>query len=250
MDEIKFTIIHINEDRYNKRSAIKNALFFYDEVKDIEFVNGHDEEQIKKMRERYPDFRGRPDIWVPKKGEVGVWYSQMQCWRWAAENNTHLLVFEDDAILEPGFEEIWHELLKELPSDYDFFSMFVPNNQEQDYFQRVAFDHNGVPSSTNYRHDEESSFNFGADNVAKVYQGYSCVATMYSPKGGRKLLDIADEHGLYTPVDCFLMLEAHKDKLDGYAPKPPPLVRRMVSIDWNAPTTIHTTDRIDMDLLA
>lgn len=250
MEEIiKYTIMTLgDESRQPKRSAIKNEMFFYDEVKDIEFVDGADPEQVKRMRERYPNFVGK-DFWKPKTGEVGVWYSQMNCWAWARDNGKHLIVFEDDAILTDHFVAKYMKLMEELPSDYDFFSIFVPNNQEGDYFQRGNYDHNGVPSNMNWAPAERSMHNFGAANLAKVYQGYSCVATMYSPKGGERLLELADQYGMYTPVDCFLFLEAHRGNVVGYSPKPSQITERLVSIDWDADSTIRETPRIDMKLL-
>jgi GR25 family glycosyltransferase involved in LPS biosynthesis len=247
VDQVKYTIMHIDDSRIEKRNHIRNVLFFYDEVTDIEFVNGADAEQVKRMRERYPNFTGR-DVWNPKTGEAGVWYSQMQCWRYAAENEVHLIVFEDDAIPDPKFESLWRALLTELPADYDFLSIFVPNNQTDDYFAVTFYDETGHPIASAGANAEMSGFNF-SENLATVYQGYSCVATMFSPKGGRKLLELADHYGMYTPVDCFLFLQAHAGRLDGYAPKPDWLYPRMVTIDWSAPTTVQHTDRIDQNLL-
>ncbi len=78
--------------------------------------------------------------------------------------------------------------------------------------------------------------------MARAYQGYCCVATLYSPSGARRLLEIAGEKGMYTPVDCFLFQEAHgKNAVRAYAPTPD--AQRIVDIDWNTPTTIHGTDR-------
>lgn len=247
MDQVAYTVMHIDDSRLTKRTDIRNKLFFYDEATDIEFVRGADVEQVKRMRAKYPNFSGRA-IWTPKVGEVGVWYSQMNCWTWAKENNKHLMVFEDDAMLVPNFEQLWFTLLEELPSDYDFLSIFVPNNQEGDFYSYMVFDNDGVPKVWNYAPEENSTFNF-SKNLAKVYQGYSCVATMYSPKGAAKLLDIADDMGMYTPVDCFLFLNAHVGKLDGYAPKPSGIFPRMVNIEWEAPSTIHHTPIIDMNIL-
>lgn len=249
MDEIiYYTIMTLGTpERESKRSAIKNEMFFYNEVKDIEFVNGADEDQVRRMREKFPRFTGRP--WHPKTGEVGVWYSQMNCWEWARDNNKHLIVFEDDAMLTSNFVDKYMKLLEELPSDYDFFAIFVPNNQEGDYFARGAYDHDGVPVGMNWAPADKSMFNFGASQLAKVYQGYSCVAIMYSPKGAKKLLELADEYGMYTPVDCFLFLEAHRGHLEAYSPKPSQFVERLITIDWEASSTIRDTPQIDMSIM-
>lgn len=250
MEQIKYTIISIDDSRQSKKSHIRNVLFFYDEVKDIEFVNGSDTEQVKRIQKQFPNFKIHPEIWIPKKGELGVWYSQMQCWKWAADNNQHLIVFEDDAIIDLAFEKVWHGLLEELPATYDFLSIFVPDNQEQDYMYVVQYDEQGIPVNINLAPREEASTHYmGAQYLARAYQGYSCVATMYSPKGARKLLDLADRYGMYTPVDCFLFLRAHAGDLEAYAPKPSGYVKRVVSVDWGAPTTIHHTDKIGQEYI-
>lgn len=245
MEEINYAIISIDDSRQEKKSHIRNVLFFYDEVKDIEYIRGADLEQVKRFREQNPQMMGS-SLYTPRLGEIGVWLSQYNCWKWAAENKRHLMVFEDDAILEPNFEKNWMTLLEELPADYDFLAIFVPNNQLGDYNAIIKYDEEGVPTVWNQTSPEWSSFNFGAKNLAKAYQGYGAVATMFSPKGAQKLIDIAHERGIYTPVDCFFFLNAHSGRLDGYAPKPDSMFPRLVSVDWNAPTTIHDTDRPDM----
>jgi GR25 family glycosyltransferase involved in LPS biosynthesis len=246
MEEIRYAVMHIDDSRLTKRTAIRNKLLFYDEA-DIEFINGADPEQVKAMRKKYPNCTGRE--WIPKVGEVGVWYSQMQCWDWAVKNNKHLMVFEDDAMLDPKFEELWHKMLQELPADYDFLSIFVPDNQENDYLYIRFYDEGGYATAESTVSADWSGYNFGAENLAKVYQGYSCVAAMYSPKGAAKLLALADEYGMWTPVDCFIFLHAHAGRLEGYAPKPSSWFPRAVHIDWEAPSTIRYGERINHELL-
>lgn len=170
-----------------------------------------------------------------KDTELGIWYSHMSCWQAALREE--LLVFEDDAILAPNFMNGFSDLYRELPQDYDTFSLFVPNNQEQDFYYNTIYDADGEAKYSGYpprKTDKDSIYLIGSAIIAKAYQGYSLVCTLYSPKGADKLLTLARKHGMHAPVDCFVFKEAHRGNLISYAPRP--TYPRLVSVDWNAPS--------------
>jgi GR25 family glycosyltransferase involved in LPS biosynthesis len=179
--------------------------------------------------------------WVPSFGEAGIWLSNYLRWYLVSKMTEPLIVFEDDAIIREGFTEHVKNLLNQLPDDWDFVSLWVPDNQRIDYRYNLSYNESGYPEIYGMRPDGlPSYFDFGAEDVAKVYQGYGMVATMYSPAGGRKLLKLVKKYGLRTPVDCFLLEEAHKGALNGFAPKPDKV---FVDYDWPE-TTIHNTELI------
>lgn len=230
---MKYTIMTVDDSRQEKKDAIRARLGL-DEVMDIDFVFGRDPEQMQKARSENPGLSSH--LWHPSEGEEGIWYSQINCWKWAAEFGD-LLVFEDDAILTDDFQHHLDNLMTDLPSDWDFFSVFVPENQQHDFYKNVYYDGDGVPhniaSPGTYSHGAPP-FTIGSDKIARVYQGYSCVVTGFSKSGGEKLQALVNEFGMYTPVDCFLFLQAHRGNLNGYSPRPD--YKRIVSVDWNAPS--------------
>ncbi len=236
--KIEYTIVSINDERAGHKEALRGLLSL-PEITDIEFVNARDKEQLNRILAKYPTIR--PNQWIPKLGELGIWLSQIQCWKWLVESDTDaLIVFEDDAIATGSFESILGLYVDDLPDDWDMLSLSVPDNQRQDFYYRQVYDEHGIPKSLVKAGDKPYEFEYGKPTLARAYQGYCCVATMYSKKGAQRLLELAEEYGIYTPVDCFLFLQAHAGRLEAFAPKP--ISPMCVVIDWFAPTTIHTTE--------
>lgn len=233
---MKYNIITIDDSRASYKDAIRKSITGIDEVV-IPATNGR---TVNLTYELFKRGLSIPDTNSLSLGEVGVWLSTFDCWRWAYENDEELLVFEDDAIINPRFSEKLKEFMKEVPSDYDFVCLWVPDNQRQDYNYSVIYDDDGHPHIYGTLPDGQSSFDFGAEHAAMVYNGYGNVAQLFSPKGSKFFMDRAQKAGLYAPVDCYQYLEAHADRCEGYAPKPE--YADLVSYDWPE-TTIHTTER-------
>lgn len=175
--------------------------------------------------------------WMPRSGEVGCWLSHFQAWDKVATMDEDLLVFEDDAIITHTFEEDLLVVLNELPQDFDYLALWVPDNQKQDYFYEVEYDERGV---ANVLAANSTKFQFKIDknHISKVYQGYGMVATLYSPKGGAKLVELAREQGIWASVDLFMHGMAHIGAVNAFAIKP--YVANLVKYDWPQ-TTIHNT---------
>lgn len=235
---MKFNILSINDDRKAYKDQIRSRVLF-EEVR-IPTVNAYEvdvEDELKK--------RG---LWIAypgmfSRGEIGVWLSTYDCWQWASDNEEELVVFEDDAIPSPSFETQLRDLTIELPSDYDFLTLWVPENQIVDYTYDVVYDDEGQPTHVGPNKNSITSiYNFGSVRLARVYNGYGNVAQLYSPKGGWTLAERVRSTGIYTPVDCFLYQEAHAGRCDGYGPKPNRAT--LVSYDWAAETTVHLEDRL------
>lgn len=229
---MKYSIISINDKRAKYKEAIR-AYAGYEEII-VASIDGQAVDLNKLMKAyglKWTD-------WTPTAGEAGVWLSNYLRWYRVTQMNEPLIVFEDDAIIGPAFTGQMEHILPQLPPKWDFVSLWVPDNQRQDYLYDLTYDENGEPIITGRR--TNSLFDIGQTSIAKVYQGYGMVATMYSPEGGKKLMNLTKKHGIYTPVDCFLMQQAHRGKLNGYAPKP---FHTFVSYDWPE-TQIHNTEKI------
>lgn len=234
----EYTIVSIDDSRREKKEAIVKRVGL--KRIHIPSVNGREEDLSKYFK--YYGVTHDPNYLV-KLGELGVWFSQMNCWDYVSQSDKPLVVFEDDAIVHESFNDTLRSVLNDVPDDnWHFVSLFVPDNQRGDYFYKVKYDKNGAPGvRRGIAKFEESQFYIGSQYIALAYQGYSCVATMYSPKGGQRLLERAREMGIYTPVDCFLFLETHKFLVNGLAMQP--LLKPMpVAYDWdNSPTLVHNT---------
>jgi GR25 family glycosyltransferase involved in LPS biosynthesis len=92
---------------------------------------------------------------------------------------------------------------------------------------------------------EEGAPEYRTDNPAlsKAYQDYAAVALAISPSGGRKLLELTEEDGMFAPVDCVWFEWAKAGRLNSYSPTP--LYCDLVIIDWGAPSTIRGNDNPD-----
>lgn len=226
---MKYTIVSINEDRADKKAAIKTAMHNHTEITDIPFVNGFDPAHLEWARNHWPGIE--PEGWDLSPGEYGIWYSQLNCW-WYAAQEGDLLVLEDDAIVSEEFDVVMGPLLTELPDDYDFMALFVPDNQLQDFRYRVNYDAGGAPMNAIDAGDPGYQYAIdGKRYVTRAYQGYSCVANLISQKGARKLIERLRVRHIYSTVDCFMFLEAHQGTVEAYAHHPS--YQRPVTYDWN-----------------
>lgn len=231
---MKYTIISLNDDRLKYKTHIRDTVKGCDEIF-IPATNGREvnlDDELAKRGLHIPH-RG-----IFSVGEVGIWLSVWDCWQWCVNNKENLIVFEDDAIPRHYFDEAVHKFLLDIPDGWDYLCLWVPDNQKQDYWYNVTYDDEGLPTINGTRN--KSLFDFGGDYLAKAYNGYGNVATMFSPRGAEHLMNIARQAGLYTPVDCFLYQEAHAGRCEGYSPQPAHAT--VVDYDWPE-TTVHTTER-------
>lgn len=217
---IAYTIMTVDDSRKDLKDKLRENMSI-PEITDIKYIDG-----------RIP---GVTDDYIKKHsltvhgggfhyGELGVWFSQMESWRHIANTDYEgVIVLEDDAVvLQPQFDNVMPIVMEYLPNDYDFISLLIPQDQRQDYFYDRLFDHRGnwVLHSHVHRNHFTSDHYIGNPYVATAYQGYSCVATMYSPKGAEKLLRLVDKEGIWTPVDCFIFCENFMGELEGFAMMP------------------------------
>lgn len=234
---MNYCIISIDNSREAKKAAIRESLSYQEHFP--AFVDARKAGEIEKW------LRNPVIGWEPKIGELGIWLSQINVWRYIVDNDLDwMIAFEDDAILAPDGQELITKSMSCLPDDWDAFSLFTPDDQRDDYRYDVSYDENGYPRlrSSMFLPNERSLFYVGNDVVCRAAHGYSGVAVMYSQKGARRLLGAVEKRGLYSTSDCFLYIEAHTGRLEMYASHP--LAKRIVTYDWaNSPTLIHNTEK-------
>jgi len=238
--QVKYSIISINDKRQHYKDAIRRYVGFEEER--IVSVDGAYLNRDGEILEHLADLGLKPPHWPMSVGEIGVWMSNFLHWEHVSRMDEPLIVFEDDAIIREGFPDAVNNLVAQLPEDWDFLVLWVPDNQRIDYRYNLSYNKDGDPEIYGMRPEGlPSYFDFyGAQDVARVYQGYGTVSMLYSPAGGKKLAELAKFHGLRGPVDCFVFQEAHKGAVNGYAPKPDKV---FVDYDWPA-TQIHNTEII------
>lgn len=229
---MKFNILSIDDSREHYKKAIR-AVVKCDEVS-IPTFNGHVSDVAQGLVERGLAYTNQ---WQPfTLGEMGVWLSTFDCWAWCVQNNEHLLVFEDDAVPAQDFDLQLDGL--QIPSDFGYVALWVPENQHVDYQYSITYEKDGMPIIHGMLPPGTSHYNLipNREKVCRAYQGYGNVATLYSPQGGSDLIKEARKLGLYMPIDCFIHTTSHVKRVNGLAPKPD--YATLVGYDWPE-TTVH-----------
>lgn len=235
---MRYAIISIDNSRADNKANTRRVLSDWDEVVGIEYVHrGNLEEALSRY--------GKYQWWdSPKVGEIGIWYSNVAVWHYMIDHNVdQLAVFEDDAILVDTFPETAYKVLDNTPTDFDYISMWIPPNQSNDYYYRVKkWSHNGWPLQIRGKLPvDQSHFFIGNYYSARMYQGYGCIAMIYSIDGARNLLARLEQEQMCETFDCFLSSRSRVG-LNGYAIHP--AVSPVVSHDFERETTIHNTERL------
>lgn len=231
---MKYSIISINEERAAHKKAIRELLPF-EEVDVVSIDTSGFTEQ--DWRDQFYIAGIWPHDAELNDAEWGIWFSTYERWAWAASSGEPLLVFEDDAVLSKDFMIQFLNLYRELPPDWDYLALWVPENQVLDYLYDVEYTEDGHMEHLGpNRNSITSKYNCGRTYLSRVYQGYGNVATLYSPQGATKFISHATDK-VHMPIDCWVHWHAHRGNVNGYAPKPP--YRGIVEHDWNVATTIH-----------
>lgn len=133
-----------------------------------------------------------------KFGELGVWASNYTAWKnFAKTDHEMLMLIEDDIVLNKHFNIKLQGYINELPTDWDFFTVYIPS------FGNVKY--------KTYR----DSLDVGKENICRVYQSWSCLCYIVSKRGAKKLLEQVKKP-VTSPIDHWLF---YNEKLNGYAIK-------------------------------
>ena len=232
-EALKYTIISINDERDRYKKRIRQLVNLPEVI--LPAVHGAEVD----LTEEYERRGLRRTEWIAKTGEAGVWLSNFDRWAYVATMDEPLIVFEDDAIVNRYFDKQLELFMEGMPENWDYVALWVPENQRIDYAYDVVYNELGVPDIRGTVPYNESRFKHSL-RVAHVYQGYGMVAMMYSPAGGKKLVELAQRTGIDTPVDCFVYQQAHAGNLDGYAPTP--IFANMVEYNWTNPSHVQQTE--------
>jgi GR25 family glycosyltransferase involved in LPS biosynthesis len=167
-------------------------------------INGYDPESLSFFQDKFGPLNHAP--WI-KPGEFGCFASHYAFWKQVVEKNLpRALVFEDDAIIQPRFIERLSLGLREVPEDFDVFSVFVHSNQ----FSRCQ------------PHHHKNLV------IADAYQDWSTLCYVISQKGAQRLIELAGDT-VMDPVDWFIFRGGHRGLLKTYTYRPH--IESLVNID-------------------
>lgn len=225
----KYGIISVDDSRLPQKQWIEEVMHPWERL-EFQSVDGSDTEQRREAMQKHGLTLG---TWLPKAGELGIWLSHLNVWEAIAAQESDVAIFEDDAIPTADFKDLFYKFYEELPPDWDFMALYIPDNQFGNYNFLIV--HGGQIVIGDFFVQP------GAQYISRAYQTYSCVATLYSPRGAGKLLSLCRERGLDTPIDCLLYEMVHFHKAFGFAPLPNQ--PRIVNYDWEKPSTINSPER-------
>jgi GR25 family glycosyltransferase involved in LPS biosynthesis len=199
---MKYSIIKIDSRSENLISTNMNILKDFVFVDNIDYVDARTTD-CKDVLDRY----GIKVNWSPYDkrtgnplpGELGIWVSTINTWKYIVNNNVDmLLVLEDDIVLHNDFVNRFNECIKDLPKNFDFFSLY--------YFNEHFLLEEETEIGSEYLHK--------SDNQYSAAQGI-----LYSNSGAKKLLKLVTKLGIDYTCDCFIYKKAKLRILNGYSLK-------------------------------
>lgn len=195
--------MHVNDRAKEKMKNNKKILIDFEYVNDIEYFNGNVGNAWDVLNHMNIDC----NVWNPYDGrefpalpgEYGVWLSTIRAWQYIIDNNIEMfLLLEDDISLQKDFVENLNICLDELPSDFDFLSLYYFDDQNQ----------------------ESESTELGLQNIKKSDLQYSAgQAILYSLAGAKKLNKLIKRKGLEYTSDCFIFRQSQLGLVQGYSIK-------------------------------
>jgi GR25 family glycosyltransferase involved in LPS biosynthesis len=201
---LNYTIIHVNDRAKESIDHNKSILNEYTYVNDIEFFNGNTGNAWDVINH----YGIKQDVWAPYDGratpplpgELGIWVSTINVWKYMAQNHIdYLLVLEDDVLLDSDFTKNLQLCMEDLPDNFDFLSLY--------YFK----EHNW----------EDEKTDIGSNYIHKSTNQYSAAqATIYSLNGASKLLKAVKRKGIEYTTDCFIFEQSRIGAVNGYSIKP------------------------------
>lgn len=147
-------------------------------------------EQLEQQLAQYPQLRfvESDDTLRPfpsRLGVMGLWIDTYLAYKTFLQTDAdRLFVFEDDITLSPSFIPIANLYAKELPDDWEIFSLLTPTD-------------------THCRWGEWLNIE-GNQYVCRVYQDWSSTAYAISRRGAEKAVTDIEVNGITVPPDFYI----------------------------------------------
>lgn len=200
---MKYAIIHVNNRSIENIEHNKRILSDLKYIDDIEYFNGN----LGNPWDVINHIGVRQDVWSPYDGrsfpplpgELGIWISTINIWKYIIDNKIdRLLVLEDDIRLQDDFMKKFIKAAEELPENFDFLSLY--------YFEDQNAATEGTDCGLEYIHKSNNQFSAGQ-------------AIFYSLFGAKKLLKLIHRKGIEYTTDCFIFKQSHLGLVNGFSIK-------------------------------
>jgi GR25 family glycosyltransferase involved in LPS biosynthesis len=202
---MKYTIIYVNDRAIENMNGNHKILDSFNYIDEIEYFDGNSGNAWDIINHKGI----KQDVWnpydgrtlAPLPGELGVWVSTINVLEYIVSNKIDkMLVLEDDIILQNNFLNNFQKCLNDIPEDFDFFSLYYFDGQ------------NNITEQTE----------IGSDHIHKSLNQYSAgQAILYSYSGAKKLLKLIYRKGIEYTTDCFIFKQSQLNLLNGYSIKGP-----------------------------
>ena len=217
---MRFTIPHIGDARMDYIVNARDILSERWTEVHIPAVNGSIKDELRAGLSRH----NNPNInYDAKVGQLGRWLTFLDHVDTLDEGP--LFVVEDDAIVDTDFFSVIDDLLYAVPTNADFFSLFIPRNRTREVF---------VEGRINPVYD------IGDEFVVRAHQPYGGVAMVLYPPLKRHIKELLDRDGINKQFDDYLYEQSQMQNLQGFSVVPN--MQDLVWIDGGIPSTVHETE--------
>lgn len=194
---IPYSIISINNSRLGNKIIARRVFSDWEELK-LPSLNATQDDDLNKFYSKYPNFKLGWDGF--KRGEIGNFASHYIRWKFLVNSDIeYILVLEDDIKINSiELPYLIEDRIKNLPKDWDVYSVFVDSNQYSRY---------------NHSH--------GSSEIVFAYQDWSTLAYIISKSGAIKLCGYVDDGpGMDDPTDWFIFRKGHRGIFNVYTNHP------------------------------
>lgn len=126
------------------------------------------------------------ETFPPNSGVIGCWASNYIAYKnFLNTDKDILIIMEDDITLSKNFINVLSTYLYELPSDWEIFSPFVPDDS--------LFAYNESVHSFNESH-----------SVCRSYQQWSTATYVINKAGAKRAVENVESMGITAPIDWYI----------------------------------------------
>lgn len=219
---MKYTIWKIDDSRRSYTSKIENSVSLPRAY--VDCVNGYDTEGLNRALV-LSGMEGRLD-YLNTPGEKGVWLTFIDTLNYIANQGESIVTFEDDAILIDDFMDKFEDRITGLPADFDFFSLFIPRDDQQrwcDYTPEM--DEKGIITKGDAIFVGRNRCRVN-HKIFRAWQKYGGVSMLWTPTGAQKALKHIEDD-VFKQWDEYVYALSRRNILKGFTSNPdmPDLVR-------------------------
>jgi hypothetical protein len=173
-----------------------------------DFLNATPKFTVRRMPPAVPG--GLP--FPVNSGIIGIVASNYIAYKKFLETDKDVMfLFEDDALVSENFVAITEAYIRELPADWDFFSLFMP----EDCIQWFSYPRQNQPWVKS-NDGGPTTYDIGRPNVVRSYQDWSCAGYAVSRKGAEAAVKDIESRGVSDPIDWYIFNLRHLDPKGAY----------------------------------